>query len=90
LKTKKFWDVILVSDKGEWVGFRSPLESLSRLTSYFSLLVLAFALCFVGWLLSRWQVERLGRQLAHEKMKVSSLEVEVRELKKGPHDNERK
>ncbi len=83
MKNKRFWDVIFVSDKGEWVGFRSPLSSLNRLAGYFSLLVLAFALSFVGWLLSRWQVERMGRQLAHEQLKLASLESQVTEKSTG-------
>ena len=84
MKLPNFWDVVVVREDGEWVGFRAPWNSLRRTASFFSLVVAAAILATTGWLMSRWQVERLSHNLGSERLKALALETQLTDLKVGP------
>jgi hypothetical protein len=70
-----------VSENGEWVGFRTPFSSLRRTASYFGFVVLLCIVSMTGWLMSRWQVQRLANHYASERLKSSALEAQLNDIK---------
>ena len=81
LKDSGFWDLLVVRDDGQWVGFRAPWRSLRKVASFFALVLIVAGISLTGWFLSRWQVERLSRSLAAERLKGTALEAQVNELR---------
>jgi hypothetical protein len=78
----RFWDVVVVRQDGQWLGLRAPLKSLRRFGTYLGFLFIACALAGTGWLLSRWQVRRLEKSVALERLKTSALEARLNDLRK--------
>ncbi|MBP7844705.1 MAG: hypothetical protein KA116_07805 [Proteobacteria bacterium] len=60
---KRFWDLYLIRNNGEWLGFRIPLASLQRVSTYFVLSLCLLALSLVGWLFSRWETHRMQQEV---------------------------
>jgi hypothetical protein len=79
----RFWDILLVRGDGHWLGFRSPFESLQRAATYFVLILALGLVSTTGWILSRWQVERLSRALSRERLRGSSLEAKLSDSQKS-------
>jgi len=80
-KQSKFWDIIVVRQDGEWLGFRAPFQSLRRTATFFGLLLVLSLLATSGWLVTRWKAHRLGHELASEKLKAASLELQLSDLR---------
>ncbi len=74
---KKFWDVFVIREDGEWVAFRTPRFRLERLGVLFGLVLILAMVSALGWVLSRAQSERLHRLWTSEKLRVQSLELQV-------------
>ncbi len=80
-KNEDFWDVLILRREGQWIGFRAPWRSLTKSASYLSFLFVLTALGLSGWLLSRWQVHRLTRELSASALQKNSLDREIERLK---------
>lgn len=72
LPEEKSWQILVIRRNGAWFGFRTPLESLRRAANYLSLVSLLAVVGTAGWLLSRWQMHRLDRQLSMERLESRS------------------
>lgn len=81
MKRPRFWDVLVVRQDGQWVGFRTPWSALRRTASSLSFIFLLCVLSLTGWLLSRWQVETLRRELSFERLKSLSSDEELKSLR---------
>lgn len=81
MKRPRFWDVLVVRQDGQWVGFRAPWSALRRTASSLSFIFLLCVLSLTGWLLSRWQVETLRRELTFERLKSQSADDELKSLR---------
>jgi hypothetical protein len=77
----KFWDIIVVRQDGEWLGFRAPFQSLRRTASFFGLLLVLCMLATTGWLVTRWKAHRLSGELASERLKANSLELQLNDIR---------
>ncbi len=77
----RFWDILVVRQDGQWVGFRAPWVALRRTASYLSFVFLIMVLAVTGWLMSRWQVHRLSETLSYEQLKSESLEKQLKQAK---------
>jgi len=76
----KSWQILVIRRNGSWFGFRTPLESLRRVANYFSLVFVIAVVGTAGWLLSRWQMHRLDRQLSFERLEARS---QIEALRRG-------
>ncbi len=76
------WNVNLFRPDGRWVSFRAPMQSLQRVGVFFTLIFILSAISLTGWLLTRWEVFRLKRELISSELKSSSLNMELLELKR--------
>jgi hypothetical protein len=76
----KSWQILVIRRNGSWFGFRTPLESLRRVANYFSLVFAIAVVGTAGWLLSRWQMHRLDRQMAFERLEAKS---QIEALRRG-------
>jgi hypothetical protein len=70
---KKFWDLYLIKNNGEWLGFRLPLTSLQRLSTYFVLSLCLLSLCLVGWIFSRWKMLKMEEELQQLRLEKQAL-----------------
>lgn len=78
-KNPVFWDIFVLSPEGRWVGLRAPWEALRKVATVMGALLLVTALALSGWLMTRWQIGRLDRRLAFERLKVASLESQLKQ-----------
>lgn len=76
----KFWDIIVVRQDGEWVGFRTPFRSLRKTATFFGLLLILAMLATCGWVLTRWKAHKLASQLSSERLRANSLELQLNDL----------
>lgn len=76
-KNEDFWDVLILRREGQWVGFRAPWRSLKRSASYLSFLFFLSAVSLSGWLLARWQVHSLSRELSELRLREDALQLDL-------------
>lgn len=77
----KFWDIIVVRQDGEWVGFRTPFRSLKRTAAFFGFVMALSLVASFGWMLTRWKAHRLAQGLSSERLRASSLELQLNDFR---------
>lgn len=70
---KSFWDVFIISEKGEWRGVRTPKHILQRTVLFVAFLVLVSSLAILGVFLGRWKISNLQNDLAKVTLDYKNL-----------------
>ena len=84
--SKSFWDVFIISEKGEWRGVRTPKHTLQRLVLFVAFLILVSSLAIIGVVFGRWKISKLQNDLAKLSLDHKNLSFQYSEERDSSHE----